>query len=127
MQWRNLGFTKISDVVTNLLLHHSLYLVVDGQCRIVQMVNGVSLKKKKCLWMCVTNLQVFVQTIFMFENPFEQLHVPFLSFTRRKVWTSVSVKKFLLCFAWNWHLPQIIYKALTVSRFDFFCREVWQF
>ena len=53
MQWRNLGFIKISDVVTSLLLHHSLYLVVDGQCIIVQMVNGVSLKKKRNLYECV--------------------------------------------------------------------------
>ena len=35
--------------------------------------------------------------------------------------TSISVTRFLLCFAWNWHLLQAIHEAIST----FYCQETW--
>ena len=35
--------------------------------------------------------------------------------------TSISVTRFLLCFAWNWHLLQAIHEAISTI----YCQETW--
>ena len=51
---------------------------------------------------CVHQIFMFLFTQFLCLKPLlEQHHVPLPFFIQRKIWTSVKVNWFLLCFAWN--------------------------
>ena len=94
---------------------------------IVRRINWVWFRTKRFQRIYASNLYALVLTIFMFENSSWMRHVPFPSFTHRKISTSISIKKFLLCSAWIWHLLQAIHDVMTISTFEFFCRGVLQF
>ena len=54
------------------------------------------------------------------KTPFEQCHVSVSSFIRRKMRSSVNVKRFRLSFAWDSHLQQAIHNTRNKTTFDFF-------
>ena len=86
--------------------------------------------KLMVLWTVNRQANIFLQMICNSQNChnffmsiwLEKCHVAFLYLTHRKIRTRISIKTFLLWFAWNWHLFQNIYNAKNASTFQFFSR-----
>ena len=132
LQQRNWVFTKISahnllqqtlSQISPCIIYYIKWWV--GNVGIVKFVSWVWLRIKRYQWIYASNLrEFFIQ--FLFESPFEQRYESFSSFIHWKMWANVSVRKFLLCFACNWHLLQVTRHAMTGSMFNVFDRRALQ-
>ena len=76
--------TPSQDMVTNFLLHHSLYEVVDGNTETAYCNPCLVENKKISMNICIKSAR-FCLDNFRLKIPLEQRHVPLLSLTHGKM------------------------------------------
>lgn len=73
---------------------------------------------------CVQQCCIFLFNFYVLECHLNSTISSFSTFIYMKLWNSINVKIFLLCFAGNSHLQKTIIDVIYVSAFDLIYREV---